>query len=1338
MLLTASGSDAASRHAVGTDLALTIARSRSVVPRTARLSSDTTPPGHGTARPLTRLQRVLRSLPVRLAIGTHRWLWWIASAVLVLLLLAHALLRFWLVPQIPERRVEIEAALAEAIQRPVRLGEIRAGWSGLQPRIDIASLTILDRAGQPALVLPAINASLSWRSLPARTVVFGRLRTGGLELFLHRARDGTVLLGDIPLNRGEDNRFLDWLQQQRGIDLERSVIHWDDESRAAPRLTLRDVDLRIRNRGALHRFGLRATPPDTLAGPLDLRGEWRGESVARQEGRGRLYGELESIDLASLLPWIDLPFGVTAGRGDLRLWLDLHDSTVAGFTADARLVDVSARIEGTDEALQVRSLGGRVALLNRPDRHALELQRLTLQTTDGVVAPETTLQWRQEGRGDSARHTARIEHVVLGPLFQALSVLPLPEETRQLIREAAPRGELRNVRAQWQGDWRNPRRYSLRGRFSDLGMAPVAGLPGFDRLSGSIDASEAGGRAQLGFGAAPLSWPGHFRRALPLQSAEATLDWRREKSDWRYELAAAGIDTGELRASLQGSWVPAKHELQLDVHASHLDPAAVVHYLPESVGEGTREWLELAFPAGGQASGTARLRGDPARFPFSDGRGGRFEAAIDLRVPALLFSPRWPRLQTVEGRLRFVNAAVAADGARGRLGNSVLEQIRMSIPNLEIPDPALDISGQVAASVPDVLDYIQNSPVRGLINGATDGMSGNGRVGLKLALHVPLHHSLDATLKGEAAIDAGRLELGPGRPALTALSGPLLFTEQGVSSPGLAANFLGGPARGVISSQPGGIVRIEASGRARIASLAQQFPLRAWGLAAGEAAWRGDISLGPAGTRLNVQSGLEGVVLDLPAPLAKPAPQNQPLRFVWQTGERGDRYDLDIGTQIRARVQTRAGVAGVGSSVDKALVAVGAAALPADRARGVAVAIDLPQFFATQWLPVFDRFTASGPETGAPLPVEARIRTRRFELEGQFLGETDLAVERHATVWNWTVRGADAEGGGLWDPTGNGAITARLARLSLGAPVDGATPPQDDEAGNYPALDVEVGSFLRRGRDFGQLRLKASQQGRDWQIDALRLSAPEYQLDASGVWQAWRSRPATDIKVELRTTDTGRYLDRLGYRNVLKAAPASLKGTLRWRGPPTDIDFPSLSGQFHLETGKGQFLKAEPGAARLLGIVSLQALPRRITLDFRDVFSEGLLFDSIESDLALNEGVMRTDQFFIDAPAAKVRIKGQANLARETQDLQVKVSPAMDAATIGALIANPVAGLAVFLAQQLLDDPIGKLITFNYYVTGSWADPQVSRRGAPELSTRPKTEREGKDGASTVLPGGAP
>ena len=88
-----------------------------------------------------------------------------------------------------------------------------------------------------------------------------------------------------------------------------------------------------------------------------------------------------------------------------------------------------------------------------------------------------------------------------------------------------------------------------------------------------------------------------------------------------------------------------------------------------------------------------------------------------------------------------------------------------------------------------------------------------------------------------------------------------------------------------------------------------------------------------------------------------------------------------------------------------------------------------------------------------------------------------------------------------------------------------------------------------------------------------------------------------------------------------------------------------------LEAAKGQFVKLDPGAAgKLLGLISLQGLPRRISLDFKDVFSDGLAFDGISSKLAVKSGVMRTDRLQIDGPSARVVMRGEVDLKHETRE----------------------------------------------------------------------------------------
>jgi len=152
-------------------------------------------------------------------------------------------------------------------------------------------------------------------------------------------------------------------------------------------------------------------------------------------------------------------------------------------------------------------------------------------------------------------------------------------------------------------------------------------------------------------------------------------------------------------------------------------------------------------------------------------------------------------------------------------------------------------------------------------------------------------------------------------------------------------------------------------------------------------------------------------------------------------------------------------------------------------------------------------------------------------------------------------------------------------------------------------------------------------------------------------------------------------------------------------------------------------------------VLSLQALPRRITLDFRDVFSEGFAFDRITGDARITGGVMSTETLEMRGPAAQVTIRGRIDLARETQDLAVRVKPALSA-TVSAgtamllLAANPLVAAAVgagaLLAQNVMNNPLDQIFSYDYRITGSWSDPVVEQVGARAPVAAPAAQAPGK------------
>jgi uncharacterized protein YhdP len=265
---------------------------------------------------------------------------------------------------------------------------------------------------------------------------------------------------------------------------------------------------------------------------------------------------------------------------------------------------------------------------------------------------------------------------------------------------------------------------------------------------------------------------------------------------------------------------------------------------------------------------------------------------------------------------------------------------------------------------------------------------------------------------------------------------------------------------------------------------------------------------------------------------------------------------------------------------------------------------------------------------------------------------------------------------------------------------------------------------------------------REWRLNKLNLSMPEASFTATGNWAALGAQPAaaggprpvrnvgevrrTVMNFRLDIADSGQLLSRFGMKDVIRRGKGRMEGQVAWIGSPLSLDYPSMNGAFNVNIEAGQFLKADPGLAKLLGVLSLQALPRRLTLDFRDVFSEGFAFDFVRGDVTIVQGMASTNNLQMKGVNAAVLMEGKADLARETQDLKVVVVPEINAGTASlvATVINPVVGIGSFLAQMVLRNPLIRAATQEFHIDGTWADPRVTRverRAAAPAPSQPST-----------------
>jgi uncharacterized protein YhdP len=375
----------------------------------------------------------------------------------------------------------------------------------------------------------------------------------------------------------------------------------------------------------------------------------------------------------------------------------------------------------------------------------------------------------------------------------------------------------------------------------------------------------------------------------------------------------------------------------------------------------------------------------------------------------------------------------------------------------------------------------------------------------------------------------------------------------------------------------------------------------------------------------------------------------------------------------------------------------------------------LPSLDLDRWREVLG---AEGGEGGVPI-AGIDLEVGALTAQQRDFGALQVTAQAQKDGWSGSLAGPAARGDFTWQSAGRGTLYARFKQLNIPEKPAKDQGQAVEEASNvhaqshYPAVDVVAENLQLGAKKLGRFELKAVPDGGDWRIEHLRLAQAEATLDADGVWYG-DAREQTRLKLKLESGDVGNLLAAMGYPDSVKAGKAELAGDVRWPGSPADMELAQLSGELTLIARNGQFLKIQSGAGKLLGLISLQSLPRRMSLDFHDIFSEGFSFDSITGTMNIHDGLLKTNDFVISGSSARVEMSGDVNLANETQQLQIKVIPGLSEGVSLAtgILGGPVAGVATLLAQKMLNNPIGRAAGFEYSIAGTWDNPTVVKGGA--------------------------
>ncbi|MEJ7747563.1 MAG: AsmA-like C-terminal region-containing protein, partial [Luteimonas sp.] len=228
-------------------------------------------------------------------------------------------------------------------------------------------------------------------------------------------------------------------------------------------------------------------------------------------------------------------------------------------------------------------------------------------------------------------------------------------------------------------------------------------------------------------------------------------------------------------------------------------------------------------------------------------------------------------------------------------------------------------------------------------------------------------------------------------------------------------------------------------------------------------------------------------------------------------------------------------------------------------------------------------------------------------------------------------------------------------------------------------------------------------------IEQLQLRAPKQRIDITGDWLGRGGAMRTRLGVAIDSDDFGALLTGFGFGGRLAGGKGTAKFDASWPGSPAAFKLERLEGSLNILAKKGRLVEIEPGAGRVLGLLSLAELPRRLTLDFRDFFDKGFAFNRIAGNIRFGNGRARSDDLVIDGPAAEIRIRGAADLRAQQFDQTIEVRPKAGnlLTAVGAIAGGPVGAVIGAAANAVLRKPLGQMAAKTYRVTGPWKDPKV-------------------------------
>jgi len=1242
-----------------------------------------------------------------------------------------------LLPMLADYRIEIQQAVSEQLGRDVRIGQIHTDWSGVWPRIHLSEIDVLNRKNEKWLhikdVMLSVDLGLIWnmgKKMPAQVSLVGIK----LDIRRNKGRSFSVNGENFALDKKspvEQEDIVRWLFSLDSVlRIKDSEVSWRDLRLQDKAISISASDVTLVNNSNQHRvFGrLRISEQKKETGQLSFILNMKGNMLEPQKVSHNFYLNGDIHVNQWMRDWIRPYLAIQRGHFSVQVW----GKGSLGQVDDVKSIVKASQLawkkkSGSHSGNAITKLDAKVFWNRFMGGWSLDVEELSMAVgnKNRKLAQVSLVYNRQVSTGLQQLEMA-LSHIQLKDMHVMLSKYLTTAKLGQFsIDELAPEGELEKLQVRLNGNEKKISHYYASAVFNGLGFERANNLPGVRGLDGRFLLTEKDGVMEFKSRSAMLDFGQVFEKPINAL-VEGNLFWRKTDSGITLESdrIVARNDHVNTISSIKVI-IPHNGKPFLDMATGIKDGDARFArlYFPHNImAPSVLTWLQQALVRGQATKGKLVFRGQLEQFPFYHNEG-TFIVDFDVRNLDLKFGSGWPALSGIDANVRFNGPGLFVGLDKGMLmQTSVLPSV-LKIKDLS-KTAKLDMDVHLKGAANSLLDYLRKSPLNSKAKRFLSSVRSDGSLQTNISMVIPLLHPDKFSLKGYADLKNTNVYVKPVKKAFNKINGRLNF-EIGVgrhefSAKNIKLYFQGKPASLNVFTTKGGradshIVFKMATKLAISELFKDQLPSLVT-VFNGESGWQMEYRIQPDNNaRLVMTSNLQGTEIKLPDQFYKPGNLNKNISLtidVDKTGLSLLALKLDGMINMLSHFTIK--------GFDRGVLWLGKKArlIKVSQKPGMVIGGHLPLLSVSRWLDLFP--VSSGVVTNTSIFSQIRaidLKVSKLESGHLVLNKLRINASRTDEYLRANIEAKEVSGK-VYIPdslAGDVPIKLRLDYLKLKTYADKAESAVPDPR-NLPALDVESKKIILNGKTLGSLRFNAVRMEKGLRIDGLRLRGQYITADADGTWYLKESWHQSKFNVHVSTPHIGNAMDLFRYKSSFAEGEASAKLTASWSGPPHWLEMKRLDGQIKLLIKKGRLKDIDPGSGRIFGLLSIQSLQRRLSLDFSDFFRKGFSFDRIEGSFTVSEGDAYTNNLFLDGPAARIDISGRIGLSSEDYDETVYVTPKVSSSIpLLGLAAGPQVAVGLLLTEKLFRKDVNKMTARSYSVTGSWEKPVITKN-KPEVT----------------------